>query len=213
MTDQSSQTCTLKALGLQCDRGDRELFNDLSLSVSSGQWLQICGANGSGKTTLLRMLCGLIKPDAGEIHWQDKPAHQNPVLFRQSVEYIGHLAAVKPELSPLENLRFAAILNSDTPKHKLEDALDHVELYGFEHEPAYTLSAGQQRRIALARLLISPAKAWILDEPFNALDRSGVNVLESLIEQHLQNGGLAILASHMPINLPLEPAGQIQLTN
>lgn len=191
----------LAASGLRCVRGDRELFTDLSLSLQAGELLQIHGANGSGKTTLLRILCGLSLPDAGDIYWQGVSLAENRQRFLQNLHYLGHSTGIKLELSPLENLAFAAALNGAASRIRLQHALERVELFGFENEPARTLSAGQCRRIGLARLLISPAHAWILDEPFTALDKSGVRILESLLHEHLENGGIVILASHSPVNL------------
>lgn len=191
----------LVATGLRCIRGDRELFSDLSLSLRTGELLQVHGANGSGKTTLLRILSGLSLPDAGEVFWQGVSLAENRSRFLQNLHYVGHSTGIKLELSPIENLEFAAALSGETSRMTLQEALDRVELFGFEREPARTLSAGQRRRIGLARLLISPAKAWILDEPFTALDKSGVRVLEALLHQHLESGGLVVLASHSPVNL------------
>lgn len=191
----------LAASELRCVRGDRELFTGLSLSLQAGELLQIHGANGSGKTTLLRILCGLSLPDAGEIYWQGVSLAENRSRFLQNLHYVGHSTGIKLELSPLENLQFAAALNGEASRITLQEALDRVELFGFETEPARTLSAGQRRRIGLARLLISPAKTWILDEPFTALDKSGVRILESLLHEHLEKGGVVVLASHSPVNL------------
>ncbi|HEX7028157.1 MAG TPA: cytochrome c biogenesis heme-transporting ATPase CcmA [Gammaproteobacteria bacterium] len=191
----------LSARGLRCVRGDRELFTDLSLSLQAGELLQIHGANGSGKTTLLRIMCGLSLPDAGNVYWQGVSLAENRQRFLQNLSYVGHSTGIKLELSPLENLAFAAALHGEASRMTLQQALDRVELFGFENEPARTLSAGQRRRIGLARLLISPARAWILDEPFTALDKSGIRTLESLLHEHLESGGIVVLASHSPVNL------------
>lgn len=202
MNSLSGSQNLLAANGLRCMRGDRELFTGLSLSLQAGELLQIHGANGSGKTTLLRILCGLSLPDAGEIYWQNVSLAKNRSRFLRNLHYVGHSTGIKLELSPLENLAFATALNGEVSRITLQEALDRVELFGFETEPARTLSAGQRRRIGLARLLVSPARAWILDEPFTALDKSGVRVLETLLHEHLETGGIAVLASHSPVNLP-----------
>lgn len=201
MDSPSEPQSLLSARGLRCIRGDRELFTDLSLSLRAGELLQIHGANGSGKTTLLRIICGLSLPDAGNIYWQDLSLAENRQRFLRNLHYLGHSTGIKLELSPLENLAFAAALHGAASRITLQQALDRVELFGFENEPARTLSAGQRRRIGLARLLISPARAWILDEPFTALDKSGIRILESLLHEHLENGGIVVLASHSPVNL------------
>lgn len=191
----------LTARNLRCIRGDRELFNGLTLAVNAGEVLQVHGANGSGKTSLLRILCGLSRPQDGDIAWRGVSIHKDRSVFLRELLYLGHLTGIKLELSPLENLAFAAGINGRKQEVSPEAALEQVALFGFEHEPARTLSAGQRRRIGLARLLISPARIWVLDEPFTALDVAGIRILEVMLHRHLETGGAALLASHSPVNL------------
>ena len=191
---------------LACSRGSRQLFKNLSASVSLGQLLRVRGANGAGKTSLLRMLCGLLQPTEGQVLWLGKPLANQRDVFGRSLVYLGHAAALKDELSPLENLLDACALGGLTPG--VADALAALQgagLRGHERTPARRLSQGQRRRSALARLALShSAPLWVLDEPFNALDTAANTWLTGLIEAHLHNAGMVVLTSHqdMPINTP-----------
>lgn len=189
-------TTLLQINSLACERGDRQLFADLSFTLDSGELLQVKGPNGSGKTSLLRILCGLLQPDNGNVLWQGETIENQRSDYLQQIHYSGHLHGVKLELSPAENLRFASTLHGGKAWMSIDEALERVELYGFEDEPAATLSAGQRRRIGLASLLVSKGQLWILDEPFTTLDISGAQILEELIESHLNSGGCAVMASH-----------------
>lgn len=191
-----AEPAILQARDLSSTRGDRLLFSGLSFDLESGGLLHIQGANGAGKTTLLRVLCGLIHPEAGAVYWRGAPVERDRDGFVQDIHYVGHLNGIKPELSPVENLRFAAALNAGASRGDPEQALEQVHLFGFEHEPARTLSAGQRRRIALARLLLSPARIWVLDEPFTALDVTGIGLLEAMVHRHVEAGGVIVMASH-----------------
>lgn len=186
-------------------RGDRILFDQLDAQLLPGQVLYITGPNGSGKTTLLRMLAGFLEPQAGMISWQQQPVQQSPSYLAKLL-YIGHQSGVSPEATALENLRYAQMLQPQLKRHAntatnqamLLTALDTLGLAGFEHEPAQTLSAGQNRRIALARLSLSQADLWILDEPFTALDQQAILILEDLINRHTDQNGLVVFTSHQP---------------
>ena len=171
-----------------------------------GQMLRVRGANGAGKTSLLRMLCGLLLPTQGQVLWCGKPLAGQREGFGHSLVYLGHAAALKDELSPLENLLDACALGGQTPDAPAAlAALKGAGLRGFERIPARRLSQGQRKRSALARLALSQtAQLWILDEPFNALDTAANVWLTRLIEAHLQNAGMVVLTSHqdMPINTP-----------
>jgi heme exporter protein A len=193
---------TLDAMNLRCERGDRTLLAGLSFQVASGQLLQIEGANGSGKTTLLRTLCGLFEATAGEIAWCGQSTRTDPANYHAQLSYIGHLPGIKLELSPQENLAFSQGLRGLQPTHRdILGALDAIGLFGFEETPCRQLSAGQRRRVALARLLLEKSLLWILDEPFTALDRAGNERLSELLVTHLQQGGLVVLTSHQPVIL------------
>ena len=207
----SPNQASLVVSQLRSIRGDRELFRDVGFTLEGGEVLQIHGANGSGKTTILRILAGLTRPDAGEIRWQGQLVSEDWQPYLAELRYIGHLSGIKLELSPMENLRFAPGLLASAQAMPLEQALDEVALYGFEDEPARTLSAGQRRRIALARLLVSPGRLWLLDEPHTSLDKAGMEMLRGLMHRHLESGGLIILASHNPLELKEQHIRSLQL--
>jgi heme exporter protein A len=178
-------------------RHDRTLFDALSFTLNDGEILQVEGANGSGKTSLLRMLCGLVQPDEGMILWDGADIGEDRAEFLTEALYIGHAHGVKEELTPRENLRFAQALGP-AGHTSTEAALARVGLYGYEDVPARMLSAGQRRRVALARLLVRAARLWVLDEPFTALDRVGRELVETLLAAHIERGGLAVLTTHQP---------------
>ncbi len=192
----------LDVKNLQCTRGDRELFTQLSFSLEESQLMMLEGQNGSGKTTLLRALCGLYMPDEGEILWQGESIKKQDETYRQKLLYLGHLNAIKPDLTVLENLRFNTLLAGESVSgDELMVALDTIGLFAFEDFPASQLSQGQKRRVALARLLLSKASLWILDEPFVALDVAAVELLQSIISKHVENKGLVILTTHQEVPL------------
>jgi heme exporter protein A len=192
----------LTIVDLECIRGDNLLFTGLNFELYPKQLLQIEGANGSGKTSLLRILAGLSLPSEGEVRWEGVNIMQQRPQYFSQMAYLGHALGVKTDLSPLENLKIALALaglpfNEDTVLH----ALDTVGLAGREDIPARALSAGQKQRVALARLLICPAKLWIMDEPFTALDVSGIALVRGLLESHLAMGNMAVLTSHQTVEV------------
>lgn len=201
----------LNVKNLSCERDDRVLFENLSFSISSGEVLQIEGQNGSGKTTLLRILSGLSDAFTGQLYWQQQPIDDVLEDFFQSLLYVGHLAGVKAALTAEENLAWMIKLAPHLNKLSLSQALEKVGLFGFEDVPCYTLSAGQQRRVGLARLYLSSAPLWILDEPFTALDKQGVAEKEALIAQHVHNGGMVILTTHHNLAIPNKTVRSINL--
>ncbi len=202
---------TLSALGLACVRGDRRLFSDLGFSLAAGAWLQVEGENGAGKTSLLRIVAGLLTPADGEIRWNHQSVTQNQDEYHANLLYLGHAGAIKEEFTPLENLRMnAAIAGQHVAEAEAFQALRRMGLKGREQLPARFLSQGQKRRVALARLLVSPAKLWVLDEPFMALDVAAVAMLCGLIDAHLQKGGMALFTSHQEVSLAA-PGGALRL--
>ena len=193
---------TLEAKKLQCTRGDRELFSDLSFQLSAKQLMRLEGRNGSGKTTLLRTLCGLYMPDQGEILWCGSSIKQQDEAFRKDLFYLGHNNAIKADLTVIENLRINSNLAGETVNDDdLLEALDKIGLYAFEDFPTRQLSQGQKRRVSLARLLLTKAKLWILDEPFVALDFAAVELLQTIIAKHVEDGGMVILTTHQEVPL------------
>ena len=192
----------LSATHLACSRGERLLFKDLSLSLAEGEWLQVSGTNGAGKTTLLRTLVGLSEPAHGTVCWGGVPIAECSDEFKRALLYLGHQAAVKDELTPLENLTLGNELDG-LPLAEADAlaALQRLGLHGRGKLPTRWLSAGQKRRVLLARLLVRPAALWVLDEPFAALDTNAVALVGELIQAHLERGGLAVLTSHQPVPL------------
>lgn len=211
-----STPALLRAEKLFCERDDRILFQNLSFSLGQGQILQIEGPNGSGKTTLIRILCGLSQDFEGDLYWQETPLAQVVTAFRQSSVYFGHNTGVKLALTAQENLNWMAQIKGITwPAAELatriDGALEQVGLRGFEDVPLYTLSAGQKRRVALAALQLKPIPLWILDEPFTAIDRHGVQELESLIVNHALQGGSVILTTHHELSIGPEKLQKLTL--
>lgn len=203
MTQTLTDSSMLEARQLRCERGERLLFESLSFRLVAGQLLQIEGANGSGKTTLLRVLCGLSPPADGSILYCNEDIHANSQDYHTQLTYVGHHPSIKLDLTPMENLRFAQDLSHhQAPDSSLLAALERIGLFGFEYVPCRHLSAGQRRRVALARLLTADTRLWILDEPFTAIDRAGTQLLTQLLTQHLDNQGMVVLTSHQPIDLP-----------
>lgn len=187
----------LSLINIACERGETRLFEGCSLTVSSGQWWQIEGHNGIGKTSLLRILAGLAVAAEGNVLWNGVKIQQQRDQYYENLFYLGHHAGVKPELTAWENLRFyQKIQGLPLEDEALWNALAKVSLIGREDLPCSHLSAGQQRRVALAKLWLTTATLWILDEPFTAIDKKGVAELIAHIEHHCEQGGMVIFTSH-----------------
>lgn len=187
---------------MSCERDERPLFSGLDLRCEAGEAIQILGPNGSGKTTLLRVLAGISAGYRGSIAWCGRPLAQVRWEYRQSLLYIGHLPGIKTALSPAENLAWYGALSGSAQSDGIARALAEVGLAGYEAVPCGQLSAGQLRRVALARLHLSRASLWVLDEPFTAIDKAGVADLEAQMHRHTQAGGLVLLSSHQELGLP-----------
>ncbi len=200
----------LSARGLTCIREERVLFEALDVNISAGDIVQIEGPNGAGKTSLLRILAGLSQPYDGTVYFQNTPVAQQRENFHQNLLYLGHLPGVKGEMTAQENLAFNLSLQG-LNAGCAEQTLAEVNLLGFEDALASHLSAGQHRRISLARLWQSQHKVWILDEPFTAIDKLGVEKLEQLFLQHADNGGCVILTTHQDLSLPAERVKKVTL--
>jgi heme exporter protein A len=203
---------TLEANALECVRGGRKLFQNLCFLLEPGELLEVSGSNGSGKTSLLRMLCGLLSPTAGEIRWQGANIQRLKEDYLKGLAYLGHANGVKAELSVSENLYISGCLAGSHPSvEKIGATLEQMGLSRSEALPAKTLSQGQQRRLALARLLVSDKALWVLDEPLTALDSVGVRLVQSVLEEHLKGGGMAVLTTHQPLDVGAGKAIRIHL--
>ena len=187
----------LEVSNLTAIRDDRVLFENLQFEIKPGELVQIEGRNGTGKTTLLRIVTGLGDIEEGIIKWKGEEVEKSRDVFHQDLLFLGHQTGVKRELTALENLRFyQSIHNNRSSEEEIFAALAQVGLAGREDVPVAQLSAGQQRRVALARLWLSNQILWILDEPLTAIDKQGVKVLESLFASHADNGGIIVLTTH-----------------
>jgi heme exporter protein A len=177
---------SLSVTNLSASRGGFALFEGVSFDLNAGDALRVTGPNGTGKTTLLRCLAGLVRPDAGSIKINDENA----------IHYIGHLNAMKPQLTVAENLKFWATFDGGG---NIEAALETMNLVRLKDLQFSVLSSGQKRRVALARLLLSPRPIWLLDEPTVGLDVASVALFETVLEKHLAQGGIIIAATHTPL--------------
>lgn len=202
-TNTSNGAPVLKLDSVACTRGARRLFSGITHSLVPGELLRVQGPNGAGKTSLLRMLCGLLAPTEGCVLWRGEKLSAQRDTFGHDLVYLGHAAALKDELSPLENLLDACTLGGHpTDAAAALAALRSAGLRGHERTAARRLSQGQRRRSALARLaLCQAAPLWVLDEPFNALDATATAWLSGLIEAHLQRAGMVVLTSHQEVAL------------
>jgi len=190
----------LVAQDLTCIRNDRTLFSGLCFELRSSQALVLEGRNGSGKTSLLHILCGTRRPEQGRVRWGGEDISELGSQYHAAMAYLGHKDGVKLDLTLLENLTIAKSLgNSDVDAQPVQ-ALAELELSGYEDIPARHLSAGQRRRVALSRLLLSRAQLWILDEPFTSLDRHGIRIVETLVKRHLSKGGMLAMTSHHTVD-------------
>ena len=194
----------LETVDLACERDWRLLFEHLDVSVMPGDMLQISGPNGSGKTSLLRLLAGLMQPTVGEVLIKGQNIHQHRGELARNLLWLGHAAGIKGLLTAEENLSWLSALHHGSDTQKIWQALAEVGLKGFEDVPCHTLSAGQQRRVGLARLYLTAPALWILDEPFTALDKHAVAQLECHLAQHCEQGGMVIFTTHH--NLQNRPA-------
>jgi heme exporter protein A len=195
-----SEQPPLEVDSLDCVRGDRVLFRDLSFVVDRGEVLHLKGHNGSGKTTLLRALAGLLLQESGEIRWHGQSIRTLREDYARHLLYLGHLNAIKGDLSAVENLRISSTLDGyDLSEERAWAILAEIGLRGHEDLPTKHLSQGQKRRVALARLLANQATLWILDEPFTALDVAAVELLQDVIQRHVENQGIAIITTHQEV--------------
>jgi heme exporter protein A len=191
-------------------RGDRHVLKGVSLGVAPGEMLRISGANGAGKTTLLRVLCGLLRPEQGSVTWCGRSIREDPADYQADMTYASHEPALKADLTALENLRFAVGLKRTVSDTELRSHLDRVGVAACADLPARVLSAGQRRRVSIARVVAQRALLWLLDEPFTNLDALGSELLVQLLDEHLTSGGLALIAAHHDIRVA-RAASQLEL--
>lgn len=202
----------LEVRDLEVMRGDHRLFSNLGFSLQGGELLRLRGSNGSGKTSLLRTVCGLLEPSEGEVLWNGESIRSQRDEFNRSLTYLGHHNGIKAELTGFENLRLSNSLNgNDVSEDQIYDALGEIGLGGREDLPTQVLSQGQKRRVALARLLLSEADLWVLDEPFTALDVGAVEMLSQLISRHLQKGRMVVFTTHQEVAIRAGEAREIDL--
>lgn len=205
-----STSTLLETRDLGCMRNDRQLFDRLDFALEAGEMLVVEGPNGCGKTSLLRILTGLRLADSGEILWRGEPIDRLAGDYYEQVNYVGHHDGIKHELSCLENLRLARAMGVPS-QLDLDDVLEQVNLYAYGESEVGSLSAGQKRRLALARLLATDSLLWILDEPFTSLDKASMELFSRLFEGHLQREGVIVITSHHDIALPTMSVQRLNL--
>jgi heme exporter protein A len=203
----------LEARSLGCVRGTRLLFEDISFQIRPGEIRQVRGTNGAGKTSLLRILCGLSLPEYGEVLWDGAPIGQDRARYHRQLAYVGHAPGLKLDLTARENLLFALSLQPVQDDVDIDVVLERVGLDASANLLCRHLSAGQLRRVAIARLHLARALLWILDEPCSAIDSQGVSDIEALLGTHLDTGGMVIFTSHQAIKVAQYPIKTIELSS
>lgn len=191
--------CLIRTENLCFERDEIKVIDRVNLELNSGDLLQVEGCNGSGKTTLLRLLTTAIKPTSGRIFYQGKKLSDCRYEYCSNIIFIGHQIALKERLTPVENLNWLSPIGLS--QYSINRALDLVGLRDFETAPSWSLSAGQKRRVALARLIVSNAKIWFLDEPFTAIDTQGIGLMRQLIDDHVSKGGAVVFSTHQSVDM------------
>ena len=209
--DDNEPKISLDVVDLVCSRDDIPLIENLSFSLKRGQVLLVEGRNGSGKTTLLRTLCGIRSQDSGQILWCGESIDDLGPVYHEQMAYVGHHDGIKRDLTVLENLALAQALGKPGSL-SIDEILQRINLSGYEDIQTHALSAGQRRRLALARLLATDSQLWILDEPFTSLDKDGIVMFEELIASHTATAGMVVMTSHHDVELQGVELQQIRLT-
>ncbi len=203
-------TAKLSANGLTLIRGERCLFEDLSFSIESGSMLLLEGRNGCGKTSLMRAIAGMLSLETGAVLWNDKPVTQQRQTFHGELVWLAHRTGLKGDLTMVENLHFEEALRQQNGRDR-EEVYQRLDIGRLKRLPVRSLSAGQQRRVALARMLLADVPLWLMDEPFTNLDREGRSLVIELVEEHLRNGGLCVMAAHQDVDIDA-PVCRVRLT-
>jgi heme exporter protein A len=201
----------LSAQELQVWRGDRKVFGGVSVEATAGGCVHVAGPNGSGKTTLLRVLAGFLEPEQGTVAWSGRPIGADRDAYHASFSYLGHSDGLKPELTARENLAFEVGLRRRLGATEADEALTRVGLAAARDHAAAVLSAGQRRRLAMARVMLTAAPLWLLDEPFTNLDSAGVALVSAMIGEHLELGGAVLMAAHQPPSIPNHSPRRVEL--
>jgi len=209
----SSTSNRFSGENITAKRGDKILISNLNFDVSSGHILSVAGDNGSGKSTLLRLMAGLAPPAVGRIFWNDSQITKDRFSHYDRLRYVGHLAAVKSELTVEENLRYwSKIQNGNANTNLIVKALELFKITSERSQPTKFLSSGQKRKLALTRLIIKPTPLWLLDEPTVGLDNEGFSNFQTILDSHCEKGGIAVIATHDEIHLK-RPIQKLRLEN
>ena len=192
-------------------RGDRHVLRGLSFAVAAGDCIHVAGPNGSGKTTLLRVLAGLLPAEQGSVAWRGRSIAAGRDAHGAAISYLGHSDGLKADFTARENLAFEVGLRRRVAPSAIDAVLSRVALSDAHDRPARALSAGQRRRLAMARVMLTDAPLWLLDEPFTNLDAEGVARLSVVIAEHLDAGGAAFIAAHQPLAIPGHAARRVDL--
>ncbi len=210
---EAQNQCQFEAREISFSRDDESVFGEVSFSALGGELVVIEGTNGSGKTTLLRIMAGLMEMAEGVFLWNGEslsPTHLNQAV---SIAYLGHTHGFKDELTVLENLQFSCQLAGRSPGIEIEQALNRVGLIGYDHAPARQMSAGQRKRLGLARMVLTPAPLWLLDEPYSNLDGNGIALVNELLLEHITGGGIAVTTSHGTFKPPTDALCMVKLSD